>query len=175
MAAAYAGSPSRMPGQDAVKFLGIYLNDHLAGSVVAVNRARHAAGRHAGTELGEFLSRLAEEIEEDRAELVDVMRSLGVRPDPLKTGAARLGELAGRLKFNGALVRTSPLTPFVELELLFLGITGKLAMWRVLRATPGTPAGDAARYDRLIERAERQRAEVDERRVATGASVFAGA
>jgi hypothetical protein len=45
----------------------------------------------------------------------------------------------------------------------------------VLRATPGTPAGDAARYDRLIERAERQRAEVDERRVATGASVFAGA
>src|SRR3954447_2765256 len=163
-----------MAESDAATFLGIYLNDHLAGSVVAVNRARRAASANEGTELGDFLSRLAQEIEEDRATLVGIMRDAGVRPDPLKTAAARLGELAGRLKFNGALVRQSPLTPLVELELLSLGITGKLMMWRLLRAAPGTAGVPAARLDELIARAERQRAEVDERRLAVGARVLSG-
>lgn len=150
--------------------LAIYLDDHFAGSTGAIDRVRWSARRNAGTELGDFLGRLAAEIEEDRTALRRVMDAAGVRRPLVKATTARLAERAGRLKLNGGLVRQSPLTPFVELEALGLGITGKLRLWEVLRHH-GVPAASVVDLDQLIARAQQQIADVEEHRLAAGAAL----
>jgi hypothetical protein len=154
------------------RFLAVYLNDHLAGATMAVELARRASGEHAGSELGTFLARVATEIAEDRDALRRVMDAAGARPDLAKVAVAWMGEKVGRLKLNGRILGRSPLSPVVELEILAIGITGKLLLWRLLREhrLPGSTAVD---LDDLIARAERQREEVEEHRIAAGAALGA--
>ncbi len=149
------------------RFLAIYLNDHLAGSTTGIELVRRAVGQYEGTELGAFFAEIGAEIEEDRDTLKAIMASNGVEPQRIKVAAAWAAEKAGRLKFNGALLRRSPLTPVVELEMLAVGIHGKSLLWRVLRAQPPDDA-TAARLDELIARAERQQEAVERKRVEHG-------
>ncbi|MFD9126359.1 hypothetical protein [Kitasatospora sp. NPDC059571] len=118
------------------------------------------------------LDRLAEEILEDRDELVRLMASLGVRPRWHRMALGALAEKAGRLKTNGRLVRRSPLSDLLEAEALRSGVQGKTALWRALR----TAISDdvlAARLERLEERARRQ-ADVLDARHAEAARLFCG-
>jgi hypothetical protein len=154
--------------------LAIYLNDHLAGSTTAIELARRAAAQYEGTPLGDFLAEIGVEIEEDRDALKAVMDANGVGAQRYKLVAAWLAEKAARLKFNGALVRRSPLTPLVELETLAIGIHGKESLWRVLRARAADEAS-AARLDELIERARRQRDAVERFRTEAGARALSPA
>jgi hypothetical protein len=149
------------------RYLGIYVNDHVAGSTGAIELTRRASGQYEGSELGTFFSRIGQEISEDRATLEAIMARNGISHARHKHAAAWLAEKAGRLKFNGALLRRSPLTPFVELETLAIGINGKLLLWRALQAAPPDPE-TAAQVDYLIERAEQQLAEVEQRRIEAG-------
>jgi hypothetical protein len=148
---------------DARRQLAIYLNDHLAGSTGGIELVRRAVGEYEGTELGTFFAEIGAEIDQDRDALKAIMAENGVAPDSIKIAAAWAAEKVGRLKFNGALLRRSPLTPLVELETLALGITGKLALWRALREQPAD-AQAGARLDELIARAERQLESVERRR-----------
>ncbi|MFJ3804592.1 hypothetical protein ACIPSJ_51050 [Streptomyces sp. NPDC090088] len=59
--------------------LGIYLNDHLAGATVGAGRSRFAARSHRDPPYAEPLRHLADEIAEDRASLLRIMRSLACR------------------------------------------------------------------------------------------------
>ncbi|HEX2017168.1 MAG TPA: hypothetical protein VGN69_10765, partial [Solirubrobacteraceae bacterium] len=79
-------------------------------------------------------------------------------------------EKLGRLKLNGQLVGYSPLSRLVELDGLVVGVTGKLALWRALESVAKSdPRLEQADLARLIERAERQLARVEERRLAAAA------
>jgi hypothetical protein len=153
--------------------LAIYLNDHLAGSTVGVELARRARGSNEGTPLGEFLSALVTEIDEDRETLVAVMDAVGARRDKAKVAGAWAGEKLGRLKLNGSLLGYSPLSRLVELEGLALGVTGKLALWRLLDqlADPRLSGFD---FDALTVRAERQRDELERQRLAAGRLALTG-
>jgi hypothetical protein len=153
------------------RYLAVYLNDHLAGSTTAIELSRRAVRQYEGTELGAFFAELEREIEADRDTLKAFMKANGVEPQRVKLAAAWAAEKAARLKFNGALLRRSPLTPFVELETLAVGIFGKLLLWRALRAQPADDA-TAAQMDELITRAERQHDAVERRRVEAGANVL---
>lgn len=149
------------------KLLGIYLNDHLAGSTAGLELARRARGENRNSEYGEFLRTLVEEIDEDRQTLKRIMDDLGIRTDPAKVAAGWLGEKTGRLKLNGQLTGYSPLSRLEEIEGLALGVTGKLALWKALRlVADGEPALDGPALDRLIERAERQQRDLEEHRLA---------
>jgi Ser/Thr protein kinase RdoA (MazF antagonist) len=112
--------------------LSTYLNDHYAASVAAVELSRRSAGANRGTALGKALERLTAEIEEDRASLRTIMDGLGVGTDPTKSTGAWLAEKLGRLKLNGSLISYSPLSRLEELEVLALGVEGKLRLWRTL-------------------------------------------
>ena len=114
------------------KLLGIYLNDHWAGSTAGRELAKRAAGANRGNEFGALLDELLVEIEEDRATLSAVMSAVGVGEDRVKAVAARVAERAGRLKLNGSLTGYSPLSRLVELEGLALGLEGKLSLWKSL-------------------------------------------
>ncbi len=153
--------------------LAIYLNDHLAGSTAGVELARRARGSNEGTELGEFLATLAAEIEEDRDTLQEVMEAVSAGRDRLKVTGGWAGEKLGRLKLNGSLLSYSPLSRVVELEGLRLGVEGKACLWRMLRelADPRLSGFD---FDALIARAERQRDELERRRLEAGRIALAG-
>jgi hypothetical protein len=134
--------------------LAIYLQDHLAGATGGVELVRRAAGQNAGTELGDFLSRLAIEIDEDRDELRQIMRRLDVGEDRLKVAGGWAGEKLGRLKLNGRIREYSPLSRVLELEALIAAVNGKLAGWRSLGELAATePRLDLEQLERLALRA----------------------
>ena len=155
--------------------LGIYLNDHLAGATAGTELARRMARSHRGSvrEDSAALNRLAAEIAQDRSALLSIMAALGISVRAYKVGAAWIGEKAGRLKFNGRLLARSPLSDLEELEILRLGVEGKAAGWRTLRARADTDARlDAGRLDELISRASRQVEELEELRVRAASRVL---
>jgi hypothetical protein len=148
------------------KLLGIYLNDHYAGSTAGIELARRACSANQGTEYGRFLAEIVMEIESDRRTLKRMMDDLGLRKDPAKAAGGWMIEKAGRLKLNGQLRGYSPLSRLVELEGLALGISGKLAGWKTLRVVAeDEPALDAAELDRLIDSAEEQQRGLEEHRL----------
>jgi len=154
------------------KLLSIYLNDHLAGATLGVELAKRSRASNEGTPLGDFLDRLLRDIETDRETLVRLMRELEIRPDRVKAYGAWALEKLGRLKFNGQFKGYSPLSRLIELESLYLGITGKQEMWITLQRAlanevPGVEFGE------LRRRAERQAAEVEEHRVEAAEAVLA--
>ncbi len=153
--------------------LAIYLNDHLAGSTLGRDLSRRSAGSNRGTPYEPFLSRLAQEIVEDRRSLLAIMGALGVRVDRLKAAAAWGGEKLGRLKLNGQLRGYSPLSRVVELEGLALGVYGKRGLWITL--------GELARERRVLvadelvglrQRAESQLEELEIHRIRAIAEAF---
>ena len=107
------------------KLLGIYLNDHLAGSAVGVELAKRAAASNEGTPARRFPRGLAEEIEAERDALKAIMDHLGVAENRVKMPIAWTAEKLGRLKPNGQLTGYSPLSRLVELEGLALGRDGE--------------------------------------------------
>ena len=145
--------------------LGIYLNDHLMGATAGVELFRRATGARPE------LAALTQEVEEDRAALLTLMHSVGVREDPLKMAAGWAGEKLGRLKLNGSIISRSPLSDVVELESLTLGVMGKLNGWRLLKGL-GDPRFDSAELDRLIARAQRQVEQLDAMRIEAGRLVL---
>jgi hypothetical protein len=151
--------------------IAIYLNDHLAGATVGVEVARRAGNSNKDNEFGAFLRRLTREVEEDREALRSVMSELGVSVNRAKQAAAWGSEKLGRLKPNGQLVGYSPLSRVLELEFLAIGITGKLGMWRALQHVLEAPL-TSADLASLIERADRQRTDVEEYRLRAAAEAF---
>lgn len=145
------------------RLLAIYLQDHYAGATGGLELCRRAAASHRGSDLGDFLERLESEIAEDRNTLRAIMDHLEIAPDRLKLAGGWTGEKLGRLKLNGRLVGYSPLSALVELEGLHLGLNGKLSTWQNLQAAMGERLV-AFDLDSLIERAERQIAELGEHR-----------
>jgi len=153
--------------------LGVYLNDHLAGATGGIELLRRMVGADGGSPLGAALQPLETEIVADRVALLDMMTALGVPVRRYKCFLAWTAERAGRLKFNGHLLRRSPLSSLVELEVLRLGVLGKAAGWRTLRALADHDGRlDAERLDGLLARAGQQADTLEELRVRTAAEVF---
>jgi hypothetical protein len=149
-------------GRSGHDLLGIYLNDHLAGATGGLELARRVAGSHRDS----ALQGLAAEVAQDRTALVGIMDALGIPVRGYKVYAAWIGEKAARLKLNGRLLARSPLSGLEELEMLRLGVEGKAAGWRTLRALAETDNRlDPGRLDELIARARRQADLLEELRV----------
>ena len=153
--------------------LGIYLNDHLAGATGGMELARRMAGSHDDPAQRMTLQRLAAEITEDRRALLDLMAALGLPVRHYKLSAAWAAEKAARLKLNGRLLSRSPLSSLEELEMLRLGVEGKAAGWRTLRALADTDSRlDRDRLDELMARARQQADLLEELRVQTAAHLI---
>jgi hypothetical protein len=157
------------------RLLEIYLADHLAAAAAGVALVRRAADRNRGTSTGEVLRRLSVELGEDRETLRRLVSDLGFAGSKPKQVVALAAERLGRLKPNGQMHGYSPLSRVLELEALSVGIAGKLALWQALQRL----ADQDERLSRdelslLVERARRQRAEVEELRLGAVDRAFAG-
>jgi hypothetical protein len=152
---------------DAAGLLGVYLNDHLAGATAGLELFRRAAQGERRREDGGPLAELSRQVEQDRDSLVQIMTDLGVSTDHPKVALGWLAEKAGRLKPNGRLFSRSPLSDLLELESMLLGVQGKAAAWRTLRALADTDERLFAEHlDVLLERAGQQSAELERLRLA---------
>ncbi|GAA4982162.1 hypothetical protein [Actinopolymorpha pittospori] len=152
--------------------LHVYLNDHLAGATGGVELLRRAARVHQGDALGSELSRLAKEVSEDRAPLIQVMKDLGVPVRRHKAVLGWLGEKVGRLKPNGRLISRSPVSDVLELELMRLGVEGKASCWRTLRVLADGKL-DANRLNELMSRAAQQAEILEKLRTSAAADMVA--
>jgi hypothetical protein len=158
-----------------LKLLRIFMQDHLAASTAGLELARRAYGANRGTTYGDALSRVADEIEEDRRALAGMLTDLGFKPDRVKILGAWTGEKVGRLKLNGQLKGYSPLSRVEELEALIAGINAKLSLWRiVLEVAKEERRLDADRIQRLIERGEKQLETVEDLRTRAARAAFLG-
>jgi hypothetical protein len=156
------------------RLLATYLNDHLAGATAAAEVAsRAAASNRDNPRYKAPLTELRNEIWQDRQSLLETMEELDVSVDRAKQLFAWTAEKLGRLKLNGRSCGYSPLSRVVELELLALGVTGKLALWRTLAAVG--PAGqnlDGKRFEELLARASRQLERIEKCRKQAAAEAF---
>ncbi|HEX8051396.1 MAG TPA: hypothetical protein VF517_00270 [Thermoleophilaceae bacterium] len=150
-------------------FLRIYMNDQLAAGLVFRELARRSQRSNAGTELGDALERVASAIAEDIETFERMMERLHLPRNRVKSVLALGGERAGRLKLNGRVRSYSPLSRFVELDALAIGIDGKKLLWSNLRdhANLAKRLPDVD-FDHLIERAQWQRDQLEPFRAKAG-------
>ncbi len=152
-----------------MRLVAIYLNDQLALGVAGRELARRAERENAGTELGRLLQRLALEVTEDVDTLERIMKRLDLPVSSVKRPLALAAERVARLKPNGRVRGYSPLSRLLELESLALGLEGKKVLWSNLRDLAGVSGRlDDVDFDALIERARRQRDELEPHRVEAG-------
>jgi hypothetical protein len=151
------------------EFLGIYMNDQLALGTFWRELARRSQRNNSGTELGDALARVSTGIAEDVDTFQQIMHRLGIPINHIKMGLAVVAERLGRLKLNGRLGGYSPLSRFVELDVLAMGIDGKMLLWTTLRDLAGLASAlPDIDFDDLIERAQRQRADLEPFRAHAG-------
>jgi hypothetical protein len=152
----------------------VYLNDHLAGAMLGSALAEQIRDRAKGTPLGDVMEPIASQIEEDRQTLLDLMKRMGARKNPIKQAMGWIAEIASRVKFSGVLSGEPEHGAFLALESLTLGVAGKACLWTALKKVSGTyPVLSPADLDALIERAESQHGVLERERIAAGRRALA--
>src|SRR6202011_193911 len=151
--------------------LATYINDHLAGSAYAIDLVEFIRDTYEGQELGQFAAWLLTEIEADREVLERLRQRAGAGSSKVKEATAWLGHKVSRLKLGHT--RNEGLGLFEALEFLEIGIHGKLELWRAFAVVaPANPLLRGVDFEHLANRAEKQRSEVENRRLHLAHIVF---
>jgi len=146
--------------------IATYLNDHLAGSLVALELLEHLEKVHADTDIARFAAKLRADIAEDRLELEALMARLKVTESRTRKATAWLSEKVTELKLKLDDPGDGLLRLLEAFEALSLGIEGKRGLWRALAAAAEhAPALQVADYEVLTRRAEEQRGRVEAERL----------
>lgn len=153
--------------------LATYLNDHLAGSVVALELLEHLESDHSGKPLESFFKELRGDITADREKLESLMGQLDISESRTRKASAWLTEKVTALKLRLDDPADGDLRLFESLEALSLGIEGKRGLWLALSAVAErSPQLRLLDYPALIRRAEAQRSRVEEKRIETSKRVL---
>jgi hypothetical protein len=157
---------------DHQQLLAIYLQDHRAGAEAGVRLAERCRDHAPDADTKTELSSLVSEIDEDRRTLATIMTGLDVDPSTVKQIAALAAERLGRLKLNGRVVRTSPLSVLVEIEGLIGAVSMKRELWTTLAAVAAHGPRHDVELETLIERADDQRTRLQTLHGQVAAQVF---
>ena len=157
-----------------MKDLDSYLNDHLAGSISALELIAHWAEVHKGEPLGSFFAESEREIKADQDTLRDVMRILGVEESKVRQAGAWAAEKVGRTRLMIAGDEQGSLGLVLTLEGLIMGVTGKKLLWRALAAAKLSRL-NIYNFEQLQDRAEQQIERIEAERISAIRQPFAGA
>ena len=153
--------------------LTTYLNDHLAGSVVALELLDHLKNDGAGTAEASTLAGVHAEIEADRQELEAFMAQLGIAVSAPRKATGWLVEKLSEIKLHLDDAGDGALRRLEALETISLGIAGKEALWHALAAAAEeVPELGGLDYVRLARRAATQRAVVESLRLRAAQEAF---
>ena len=147
-----------------MKELDSYLNDHLAGSVGAIELVDHWSKLCDGKPLATFLADLKKDIEADQRTLRELMRALGTKESSIRPAGAWVAEKFSRARFAIAGDEIGGLGLVLTLETLVMGITGKKLLWRTLAASELPRTGNID-FAEMEQRAEQQVARVELERI----------
>jgi hypothetical protein len=117
-----------------MKELDSYLNDHLAGSVGALELLDHWIDILKGKPLAKVFAEIRNEISSDQETLRDLMQLLGMKESNVRKAGAWAAEKVSRARFASAGDEIGGLGLVLALETLIVGITGKKLLWRAFRA-----------------------------------------
>ena len=112
------------------KQLLTYLHDHLAGARFAVSLLQDLSDQKVDTEVAECAAKLLPAVEQDRSALEAYMKRVGDDGSMVKDIAAWATQKASRFK----LALHDPFGLFEAIEMLSLGVLGKLALWNALKS-----------------------------------------
>ena len=154
-----------------MKELDSYLNDHLAGSIGAIELIAHWAKLYQGKPLGAFFTDLESEIKADQDRLRDLMRCLGVEESKMRQAGAWAAEKLGLARFLIAGGEPGGLGLVLVLEGLIIGITGKQLLWRALDAA-NLPKAEGFDFKELQRRAEEQIERIEAERIRAARQAF---
>ena len=151
--------------------LTAYLNDHLAGSVAALELIDDLANASDDAPLKAFLADLKDDIESDQKVLEQLIAGAGESEGVVRKAAAWLSEKAARAKFKVAGDDFGGLGLVQALEMLALGIRGKESLWRALQQCSFGPSShlDLAK---LEHRAIEQHQRVEQKRLEAAKAAF---
>jgi hypothetical protein len=155
-----------------MKQLDSYLNDHLAGSVGALELIAHCANLYNGKRLGAFFMEMEAQIGADQNTLRHLMRRLGVEESKVRQAGAWAGEKVSRALLAIAGTEPDGLGLLLALEGLIMGVAGKGLLWRALSAA-NLPKLEEFDFEELRLRAQEQieRAQAEQIRSARRALV----
>jgi hypothetical protein len=159
---------------DPMKDLDSYLNDHLAGSISALELIAHGVDAHKGEPLGSFFVEIEREIKADQDTLHDVMRTLSIEESKIRQVGAWVAEKVGRARLIIAGDEPGSLGLVLTLEGLIMGVTGKKGLWRTL-AVAELPRLNSYNFEQLQRRAEQQVEQIEAERISAVRQAFAGA
>jgi hypothetical protein len=125
-----------------------YLNDHLAGSTVAIELLEHLESSHDG-EGRAFFRALRADIESDREKLETLMNEMDKDQSKLRRGMAWLGEKFTALKMRLDDPGDGALRLFESQKALSLGIEGKRSLSGALGGWQRKPDSPTSRLSAL--------------------------
>ena len=157
-----------------MKDLNSYLNEHLAGSVSALELIAHWVETQKGNSLGNFFLEVEREIKADQEALRDVMGVLGVEESKMRKAGAWAAEKVGRARLILAGDEAGRLGLVLILEGLIMGVTGKKLMWGALAAADLQEL-DGYDLEDLQRRAQQQIERTEAERISAVRQAFAGA
>ena len=143
------------------EYLATYLNDHLAGSTVAIELLEKME-HNATAARKSMIIELRSDIVADRKELID---RLGFRESVPRKAAAWFTEKFAQLKLAFDDKKAGPLWWLEAFETVSLGIEGKLALWRALGSAEDRPEFRQLDLAGLEKRAKSQRERAESARL----------
>jgi hypothetical protein len=150
-----------------------YLNDHLAGSVGALELLDRLTAACEGKPLANFFQKLRADVHQDQEQLKELIQKLGAEESAVRKAGAWIAEKLSRAKIELSESSKGDTGLFLALEALILGITGKRSLWRTLRAASQTvPQLARLDYTGLEKRAIEQCERVEAKRLEIARSVF---
>lgn len=154
--------------------IATYLNDHLAGSVAALELIDNLLDTHSESDLTTFFTHLKADIASDRDELQGMMQRLDIDESRTRKASAWIAEKMTELKLRFDDPTDGALRLFESLEGLSLGIEGKHSLWIALSVSAEkNPLLQIADYERLKKRAREQRERVEKLRLQFAAEALA--
>jgi hypothetical protein len=146
--------------------LASYLNDHLAGSVGALELLDRLIDTYEGKPLGSFFRELRSDIERDQEKLRELIQRVGADESAVRKAGAWLVEKISRVKMPVSESSDDEMGLFLALEALALGIQGKKSLWLALQAaSQARPQLARLDYAALEKRAVEQYDRVEGKRL----------
>jgi hypothetical protein len=146
--------------------LAIYLNDHLAGSVIALEMLEDLAD-------DPEIADLRREILADREVLERILSRTGAEISQPRQAAAWLTEKLGDVKLYLDDPEQGALRRLEMLETIAMGIFGKESLWAGLQgAMSGNPLLQTEDFTALRLRAQQQRERIEPMRLAAAKAAF---